>query len=158
MKNRVLASSQYVNVSAPESDKRPMSSPSKTSSIAVETTTSQGPMSSTMDSFSNVPSSEDTKSTLETNPKSGLSRGETAGAAVGATIGGLLILGGLGWLLWARLARKKRDASRPELEAPPIQYQAQQPCTTEGRVELPGDTATSSSHLPKGHPSLYEAP
>lgn len=48
-------------------------------------------------------SNEDADSSTAANPSSGLSTGATTGIAVGAILGGLLIFGGVGWLIWREL-------------------------------------------------------
>ncbi|KAJ4109397.1 hypothetical protein NW765_004285 [Fusarium oxysporum] len=122
-----LAKSQYVNVSAPKAE---------------ETTT---------DSSASV----DTSSTLEPSSKSGLSRGEIAGVAVGATIGGLLILGCVGWMVWRRRARMKNNAALAEL---PGNYNQDQPHSERPKSELPAEPVVFPSERPRSPPRIYEAP
>ncbi|KAF5261908.1 hypothetical protein FOXYS1_7373 [Fusarium oxysporum] len=122
-----LAKSQYVNVSAPKAE---------------ETTTDSS-------------ASGDTSSTLEPSSKSGLSRGEIAGVAVGATIGGLLILGCAGWMVWRRRARMKNNAALAEL---PGNYNQDQPRSERPKSELPAEPVVFSSERPRSPPRIYEAP
>lgn len=122
-----LAKSQYVNVSAPKAE---------------ETTTDSS-------------ASGDASSTLEPSSKSGLSRGEIAGVAVGATIGGLLILGCVGWMVWRRRARMKNNAALAEL---PGNYNQDQPHSERPKSELPAEPVVFPSERPRSPPRIYEAP
>ncbi|EWY99821.1 hypothetical protein FOYG_03759 [Fusarium oxysporum NRRL 32931] len=122
-----LAKSQYVNVSAPKAE---------------ETTTDSS-------------ASGDASSTLEPSSKSGLSRGEIAGVAVGATIGGLLILGCVGWIVWRKWARRKNDAALAEL---PGNYNQDQPHSERPKSELPAEPVVFPSERPRSPPRIYEAP
>ncbi|KAF5557281.1 hypothetical protein FNAPI_5494 [Fusarium napiforme] len=121
-----LAKSQYVNVSAPKAE---------------ETTTASS-------------ASRETSSIPEPSPKSGLSRGEIAGVAVGATIGGLLILGGLGWMVWRRRTRSKNDGVVAEL---PGNYE-DQPHAERPKSELPAEPVVFPPERPRSPPRIYEAP
>jgi hypothetical protein len=49
--------------------------------------------------------------------KTGLSTGEKAGIGVGASIGGLLIIGLIFFLLWRRRKRQQREGGRPYVDA-----------------------------------------
>ncbi|EXM07512.1 hypothetical protein FOIG_02518 [Fusarium odoratissimum NRRL 54006] len=132
-----LAKSQYVNVSAPKAEE------TKTvTTLTTETTTDSS-------------TSRDTSSTLEPSSKSGLSRGEIAGVAVGATIGGLLILGGIGWMVWRKRARRKNDAAPAEL---PGNYNQDQPHSERPKSELPAEPVIFPSERPRSPPRIYEAP
>ncbi|KAL5600472.1 hypothetical protein FOVSG1_008284 [Fusarium oxysporum f. sp. vasinfectum] len=132
-----LAKSQYVNVSAPKAEE------TKTvTTLTTETTTDSS-------------TSRDTSSTLEPSSKSGLSRGEIAGVAVGATIGGLLILGGIGWMVWRKRARKENDAAPAEL---PGNYNQDQPHSERPKSELPAEPVIFPSERPRSPPRIYEAP
>lgn len=122
-----LAKSQYVNVSAPKAE---------------ETTTDSS-------------ASGDASSTLEPSSKSGLSRGEIAGVAVGATIGGLLILGCAGWMVWRRRVRMKSNAALAEL---PGNYNQDQPHSDRPKSELPAEPVVFPSERPRSPPRIYEAP
>ncbi|KAI1029498.1 hypothetical protein LB504_010785 [Fusarium proliferatum] len=121
-----LAKSQFVNVSAPKAE---------------ETTT---------DSSTSISSP-----TLEPSSKSGLSRGEIAGVAVGATIGGLLVLGGIGWMFWRMRARRKNDGTLAEL---PGSYNQDQPHSERPKSELPAEPVVFPSERPRSPPRIYEAP
>ncbi|WZH48346.1 uncharacterized protein QYS62_009520 [Fusarium acuminatum] len=122
-----LAESQYVNVSAPKAE---------------ETTT-------------DASSSKEAGSASETSSKSGLSRGEIAGVAVGATIGGLLILGVIGWVAWKGRMRRKNDAAPAEL---PDSYNQDRPYSERPKSELPAEPVVFSSESPRSPPIIYEAP
>ncbi|KAF5241044.1 hypothetical protein FANTH_9261 [Fusarium anthophilum] len=122
-----LAKSQYVNVSAPKAD------------------------ATTTDSSA----SRDTSSALEPISNSGLSRGEVAGIAVGATIGGLLILGAIGWMVWRRRTRRENDPALAEL---PGNYEQSQPHSERPKSELPAEPVVFPSERPRSPPRIYEAP
>ncbi|KLO91969.1 uncharacterized protein LW94_2667 [Fusarium fujikuroi] len=123
----LLAKSQYVNVSAPKAE---------------ETTTDSS-------------ASRDTSSAFEPSSKSGLSGSEIAGVAVGATVGGLLILGAMGWMVWRRRARRKNDAVLAEL---PGNYEQDQPHSERPKSELPAEPVVFSPERPRSPPRIYEAP
>lgn len=122
----ILAKSQYVNVSAPKAE---------------ETTTGSS-------------ASRETSSVPKPSSKSGLSRGEIAGVAVGATIGGLLVLGGIGWLVWRRRTRRKNNAAPAEL---PGHYEGQ-PHSDRPKSELPAEPVIFPPERPRSPPRIYEAP
>ncbi|KAL5583817.1 hypothetical protein FOVSG1_015168 [Fusarium oxysporum f. sp. vasinfectum] len=145
-----VARSAHVNVTAPQNDETKSVSvsttltfrqqePSSTTEQALETDTEP----TTTGSFS----SEETSSSSDSGSDSGLSRGETAGAI----IGGLLILGGLGWFAWRRLAMSKKDAEG-------LQHQQQQFYSSETKSELPGNLNTPPSDYARSLAGLYEAP
>ncbi|EFY95532.1 hypothetical protein X797_008203 [Metarhizium robertsii] len=103
--------SHYFNVSVPDA----------ASTTAPATQTSDVPtMSTTTSAATDVPASSG-----ESSP--GLSRGGVAGVAVGSTVGGLLLLGGMGLLAWRKMRRGRpaedaavSDAKPPELAGPAI--------------------------------------
>lgn len=65
-------------------------------------------------SSTSSPNSATDTSWMSPTPDSGdgLSKGAVAGIAVGATLGGILILGGVGFLLGKRFARRKESHSK----------------------------------------------
>ncbi|WXC56153.1 hypothetical protein SNK03_002090 [Fusarium graminearum] len=149
----VLAQSLFFNVSAPEPETTTTISKvlsitrATTQSIAESTTQSEPSTTAKTAATSATIAEEDTGTT----PKSGLSKGETAGAAVGGTIGGLLIFGCVGWLLWKQISKKKRDQGIYEVPA-------EQLPVSEPKAELPGD---HGSHIPgyaRSPPGVFEAP
>ncbi|KAF5246918.1 hypothetical protein FAUST_1103 [Fusarium austroamericanum] len=118
-----------------------------TQSIAESTTQSEPSTTEETIATSTTIAEDDTGAT----PNSGLSKGETAGVAVGGTIGGLLIFGCVGWLLWKQISKKKRDQGIYEVPA-------EQLPVSEPKVELPGD---HGSHIPgyaRSPPGVFEAP
>jgi hypothetical protein len=141
-----LATSQYVNVSAPKA----VETKTVTVSMASPTLTME-----TTKSTTGASSSKEASSISEPSSKSGLSRGEIAGVAVGATIGGLLILGGIGWMVWRRRAKRKNDAVLAEL---PGNYNQDQPYSERPKSELPAEPVVFSSESPRSPPRIYEAP
>ncbi|KPA37185.1 hypothetical protein FLAG1_10016 [Fusarium langsethiae] len=144
--NAILAESQYVNVSAPEAGE------TKTVTVSTAPTTLT---TETNTSTTNTSSSEESSSTSKPSSKSELSRGGIAGVSVGATIGGLLILGGIGWMIWRRRARKKNDATPAEF---PGNYNQGQPYFERPKSELPAEPVVFSSESPRIPPGIYEAP
>ncbi|KJK87876.1 hypothetical protein H633G_08296 [Metarhizium anisopliae BRIP 53284] len=104
--------SHYFNVSVPDA----------ASTTAPATQTSDVPtMSTTTPAATDVPASSGESSSP------GLSRGGVAGVAVGSTVGGLLLLGGMGLLAWRKMRRGRpaeeaavSDAKPPELAGPAI--------------------------------------
>lgn len=149
----VLAQSLFFNVSAPEPETTTTISKvlsitrATTQSIAESTTQSEPSTTAKTAATSATIAEEDTGAT----PKSGLSKGETAGAAIGGTIGGLLIFGCVGWLLWKQISKKKRDQGIYEVPA-------EQLPVPEPKAELPGD---HGSHIPgyaRSPPGVFEAP
>ncbi|KAM0549876.1 hypothetical protein ACHAPJ_009123 [Fusarium lateritium] len=141
-----LAESQYVNVSGPKAEEtKTVTASMASTTLAMETTTS----------MTDASSSKEASYVSEPSSKSGLSRGEIAGAAVGATIGGLLILGGIGWLIWRRHARRKNDPAPAEL---PGDYNQDQPYSERPKSELPAEPAVFPPERPRSPPRIYEAP
>ncbi|KAF4436818.1 hypothetical protein FACUT_6167 [Fusarium acutatum] len=158
-----LAKSQYVNVSAPRRDKTETVtvsvSMSKTLTFSTQASTLQ--TSTTLSSDSNTaptdsPSSDETDSSSETKSGPGLSSAATGGVAGGAAIGGLLIFGGIGWLVWRRLARKKQD--RPISELPADLPQQHQPDLSQTKAELAGDPGTYPPGYARSPSGIHEAP
>ncbi|KAG9502252.1 hypothetical protein J7337_005078 [Fusarium musae] len=156
-----LARSQYINVSAPISE-TPVSvsvSTSKISTFSTEPSTLQ--TSTTLASNSNTAptdssSSDETDSSSETKSSPGLSSAATGGVAAGAAIGGLLIIGGIGWLAWRRLARKKQDRPVSELPADlPQQHHLDPP---QAKAELSGDPGIYPTGYARSTPGIHEAP
>lgn len=148
-----LARSQYVNVSAPESQESSSVMISETSTLATQLSTTQEPTSTTTEPISTTVSPELNEETSSPS-NSGLSRGERAGAIAGGVIGALLILGFAGWLLWTRFVKNKANKNSPaEL---PDQSQSQE--CSEARVELPVDDVTNARDYAKSPTGLYEAP
>jgi F0F1-type ATP synthase assembly protein I len=141
-----LAESQYVNVSAPKAEE----TTTVTASMVLTTFTAE-----TTTSTTDASSSKEAGSASETSSKSGLSRGEIAGVAVGATIGGLLILGVIGWVAWKGRMRRKNDAAPAEL---PDSYNQDRPYSERPKSELPAEPVVFSSESPRSPPIIYEAP
>ncbi|KAF5642246.1 uncharacterized protein FTJAE_3721 [Fusarium tjaetaba] len=89
-----------------------------------------------------------------TSARSELSQGATAGVAAGAIIGGLLILGGIGLLVWRRFGNGRKNIKGTE-EAQDQQHQFY---PLETKVELPSDITTHPSEYATSRPGLHEAP
>ncbi|KAI1053813.1 hypothetical protein LB507_007481, partial [Fusarium sp. FIESC RH6] len=139
-----LARSQYVNVSAPEETKT-ITAPIASTTLTTETTAST----------TNAASSEETNAISESSSKLGLSRGGVAGVAVGATIGSILILGGIGWMVWRRRARRKDDATLREI---PGSSNQDRPNSERPKSELPAEPTAVFPESPRSPPGFYEAP
>nr|CEG05725.1 unnamed protein product [Fusarium clavum] len=137
-----LAQSQYVNVSAPQVEE------TKTITASVASTTLT---TGTTDAVS----SRGTNAISESTSKPGLSRGGIAGVAVGATIGSILILGGIGWIIWRRRARRKDDATLREISGNSVQ---DRPISERPKSELPAEPTAVFPESPRSPPGFYEAP
>ncbi|KAF5541429.1 hypothetical protein FMEXI_7942 [Fusarium mexicanum] len=100
----------------------------------------------------------DRSSDSDTDPNydSGISKGEIAGAAVGGIIGGLILLGVVGWLIWRKLGRSKKETGLSVVS----QGHHQQFHSSETKAELPGEPAVEGypSGYARSPPGLYEAP
>ncbi|KAF5722183.1 hypothetical protein FMUND_3105 [Fusarium mundagurra] len=156
-----LAKSQYVNVSAPRRDKTEtvtvsvstsMVSTSSTQASTLQTSTTLAGNTNTAPTDSS--SSDETDSVIRSG--SGLSSAATGGVAAGATISGLLIFGGIGWLAWRGLSRKKQD--RPISELPADLPQQHQPSPSQTKAELTGDPGTYPSGYARSPSGIHEAP
>ncbi|CAG7563196.1 unnamed protein product [Fusarium equiseti] len=141
-----LAQSQYVNVSAPK--------PEETKTITVSTA-STTLTTETTTSTTDTDSSEETNAILGSSSKPGLSRGGIAGVAVGATIASMLILGGIGWIIWRRRARRKDDATLREISGNSVQ---DRPISERPKSELPAEPTAVFPESPRSPPGFYEAP
>lgn len=123
-----------------------LSSASVTSSLPAASTTAVSTSSTVVSS-----TGTSTPTTGADAKNSGLSTGATAGVAVGATLGGLLVLGGLGFLAWRCL---RRDAKQVMVE----------PALTEYKPELPVPPHQSNGRQQRnytqdyGQQPVYEAP
>lgn len=150
--NTIDATCHYFNVTVPTSETTTAST-ATTVSTNVGTGKPTPEPDTTTTGSSTKTSTSDSESTSDSNSDSGLSTGAVAGIAVGATLGGVLALGGLGFLIWKYLIRK-RDPSG--------QYtQGQQVPPEENKHELAG---ANWVHPPQGEPrvqgpgGIYEAP
>ncbi|KAH7188082.1 uncharacterized protein B0J16DRAFT_381967 [Fusarium flagelliforme] len=147
-----LASSLYFNVTAPKDDIRtfiftapPPSTVTVVQSQPIEAKTTSTTIESTQQETKSAGDEEENISTPEMSPK------EVAGAAVGGVVGGLLIFGAIGWLLWRGMAKRK---SQP-VDSATVQYQEQ---VVETKAELPGDNSVHPSEYAKSPTGIYEAP
>lgn len=156
-----LARSQYINVSAPMSE-TPVSVSVPTSTISTFSTEASTLQTSTTlaDNTNTAPtdssSSDETDSSSETKSSPGLSPAAAGGVAAGAGIGGLLIIGVIGWLTWRRLARKKQD--RPISELPADLPQQHQPDPPQTKAELAGDPGTYPPGYARSPSGIHEVP
>jgi hypothetical protein len=155
-----LATSQYVNVSAPKPDETKYVTIATTltfrdtSSTTVPSIASEIE-SSTAPTTTDISMSEDAKSGITATASPGLSQGATAGIAIGALLGGLLIFGGFGWFIWKRFFTKKDghdNANGIECQPGQLEYYMEQ------KAELPGDSGNPRTRLATTVPGLHEAP
>ncbi|KAM0496309.1 hypothetical protein ACHAP8_007570 [Fusarium lateritium] len=147
--DNVRAYSHYFNVSLDSS----------------ETTTATATASETLSTMTSATESSASAETSTTSSSAGLSTGAIAGIAVGATIGGLALLAGLGFLIFRKRQKKQSPLGTPETSqtAPPysppqghdVKYEPVGPAEVsaeETRHELHGQGYSSNV------PGLYEAP
>lgn len=151
-----IASTQYVNVSAPKGDETKTVTSFETATI-IQTLPSTDAKASTTQPASVATvtpqvSSEKAGRVDGHSSGSGMSQGQIAGAAVGGTIGSLLLLGACGWFMWRRSKRKEVDGASDNAHC---QQQASDP-----RAELPGDmkVGADSTVYASSPPGLHEAP
>ncbi|CAG7559048.1 unnamed protein product [Fusarium equiseti] len=104
-----LASSLYFNVTAPKNDDirtfiftaPPPSTVTVVQSRPIDAETT----STTVESTQQETKSEGDEQ--ENTSKPGMSPKEVAGVAIGGVVGGLLIFGAIGWVLWRKMAKRK---------------------------------------------------
>ncbi|KAF5538664.1 hypothetical protein FMEXI_9299 [Fusarium mexicanum] len=175
-----VAWSDYFNVSSPEADATTSGSISATATgpgLAASTsgqhastltagsetdtehtsttsTASAASTTSTTSTASTASTAPTTSTTSSTKSGSGLSQGATAGVTAGAIIGGLLIIGFIGFFVWRRLKKGKKNVKGTE-EAQDQQHQFY---PLETKVELPSDITTHPSEYATSRPGLHEAP
>ncbi|EFY87362.1 hypothetical protein J3458_015491 [Metarhizium acridum] len=131
--------SHYFNVSIPDT--------ASTTASATQTSGVPTTISMTTSAVTDAPSNTTTPEPESSGgSNSGLSPGGIAGVAVGSTVGGILLLGGIGLLAWKKMQRGKpaeeaqvSEAKPPELAGPAIHE------------------APSEHHQPRDAP-IYEAP
>ncbi|KAF4972314.1 hypothetical protein FSARC_1093 [Fusarium sarcochroum] len=90
--NNIVANSQNFNVTIPKDE-------TTTSAASTTVKPSPTPTRDTSETTTDASAETTTDAASDSDDKS-LSTGAVAGIAVGATIGGILVLGGLGFLLW----------------------------------------------------------
>ncbi|KAF5618673.1 hypothetical protein F52700_12193 [Fusarium sp. NRRL 52700] len=142
-----VARSDYFNVSSPDETTSGGMSATATGPGLATLTSSQHASSSETDT-------EPTSTSSSTKSGSGLSQGATAGVTAGAIIGGLLILGGIGFFVWRRLGKGRKNADGAEQ----AQGQQHQFYPMETKVELPSDITTHPTEYATSRPGLHEAP
>ncbi|KAF5604163.1 uncharacterized protein FSUBG_6936 [Fusarium subglutinans] len=160
-----VAWSDYFNVSSSKADETTSGSVSATATGLGLATSASGQHTSTSTagsetdtehtSTTSITSTASTiSSTSSTKSGSGLSQGATAGITAGAIIGGLLILGGIGLLVWRRFGKGRKNVKGTE----ETQNQQHQFYPLETKVELPSDITTHPSEYATSRPGLHEAP
>lgn len=160
--NRIVFSSHYFNVTLDGPETSTLSEATATaslSSVAPEGATPTASATTTADSSSTDSADSSTETTQAADADEGLSTGAVAGIAVGATIGGMLLLAGLGFLIWKR-TRKEKPSEKPPGE-PSAHQHAELSTPEQKQHELAGNPHISS---PGGQPyargpgGLHEAP
>ncbi|KAF7563902.1 hypothetical protein G7046_g219 [Stylonectria norvegica] len=133
--------SHYFNISAPDSSDEDVTSTTASLSAAPAPTNT---VSITITLYASSTATGSSRSdTTDGDP--GLSTGATAGIAVGATIGGIILLAGLGFLAWKRF-RKAAEESKEE----------EQPSSPKNDIkELPGG---GMDHELPGRDVVHESP
>lgn len=121
------------------------------------TTTSATQTSTGGPDASKAPTSDPTATSTSSPDEGGggLSCGAVAGISVGATIGGILLLGGLGFFAGRAFSRKNNQANRNSYAAPPFEnYKPEGP---PGQMSSPQTytTATSGTYY---QPSMQSSP
>lgn len=162
---RRIDSSSYFNVTRAA---QPKVSSSLTSSVASTKTTalSQGTATSpdAVASPTDTSSSSSSSSTASDSGDDGLSKGAIAGIAVGATLGGILLLGGLGFLLGKKFARRNKSKEGDSGVQSPWTQPTQPPSELPSpKVELPVQERDYSHHQYYKYnqavpPVVHEAP
>ncbi|KAJ4312189.1 hypothetical protein N0V84_010055 [Fusarium piperis] len=152
-----VANSQAFNVTVPNNE------PSTTTGTQLQTREAS-PTSAT--TSTDEPTSEPTE--ISMSDGSSLSTGAVAGIAVGATIGGLVAFGSLGFLLWRRLRKgPSTGTTTAAVEQEKAQAQPQQPQAgvtdyykpPQAPMELSGQSwSPGQSEYARGPGGLHEAP
>ncbi|EGU82733.1 hypothetical protein FOXB_06741 [Fusarium oxysporum f. sp. conglutinans Fo5176] len=106
-----LAESQYFNVTAPDPPQLHTVTVSEAVTSVQESATLQLPPQSTTESGSDatateVPSGQETKANTGLSSRFELTTTEIVGITVGASLGGVVVLGGIGWLGCRKSARR----------------------------------------------------
>ncbi|KAF5535440.1 hypothetical protein FPHYL_13195 [Fusarium phyllophilum] len=149
------AETQYFNVTAPRIETT-IASTLQTSTTVRSMSSSQIATSATQPLPTSTATDQSSNSGVDPNSDSGMSKGEIAGAAVGGTIGGLILVGAIGWMTWRKLGRYQRKTDVSVVS----QSHQGQVNYSETKAELPGDPALEV--YPAGYarspPGLHEAP
>ncbi|KAK2595656.1 hypothetical protein QQS21_006629 [Conoideocrella luteorostrata] len=117
-----------------------------TTSVTSETTSTPSATAVSSSSAVSTTASTSTSTSMPvTESGAGLSNGAVAGIAVGATVGGLLLLGALGFLAWRHL-RSRRDHTPA----------AMGPSVTENKPELSGQPSYHGSETPNYYNHQYK--
>jgi hypothetical protein len=150
-----IASTQWFNVTAPRIETTTAST-LLTSTTVRSMSSSQIATSATQPLPISTATDQNSNSNADPNSNSGMSKGEIAGAAIGGTIGGLILLSVVGWFIWRRLGRSKGNTDVSVVS----QSQQEQVNYSETKAELPGEPALEV--YPAGYarspPGLHEAP
>ncbi|KAF4502935.1 Crumbs like 3 [Fusarium agapanthi] len=159
--NDIVANSAAFNVTVPKDE---TTSASLASTTALPSPSSTGALSETTTTDAATETTTDTSSNKDDG---GLSTGAVAGVAVGATIGGIALLAGAGFLLW-RHFRKGKGATAGGYAPPsemPVGAQNQpgheyyKPPTQQAPAEMAGQPwVHPSQNGYQGPGGLHEAP
>ncbi|KAM0080375.1 hypothetical protein ACKRZS_007470 [Fusarium odoratissimum] len=122
-----LAESQYFNITAPDPPQLHTITVSETVTSIQESATLQLPPQSTTQSDSDAtateaPSGQETKANTGLSSRFELTTTEIVGIAIGASLGGVLVLSGIGWLGCRRPASRETRNRRGEHFQQPYQW------------------------------------
>ncbi|KAH7204658.1 hypothetical protein DER44DRAFT_699610 [Fusarium oxysporum] len=122
-----LAESQYFNITAPDPPQLHTITVSETVTSIQESATLQLPPQSTTQSDSDAtateaPSGQETKANTGLSSRFELKTTEIVGIAIGASLGGVLVLSGIGWLGCRRPASRETRNRRGEHFQQPYQW------------------------------------
>ena len=166
--HRRIDSSSYFNVtySGGTKSSSSSSSPSPSPSPSGTTRTFESEETATTASDTTVLSTPTGTHASKSDSDDGLSTGAVAGIAVGATLGGILVLGGLGFWLGRAFARRSRPDEKSDFQSSPP-AELVQPSNPESdttpKVELPVESRDYSQHQYYKYnqavpPVVHEAP
>ncbi|OBT82059.1 hypothetical protein VE02_09372 [Pseudogymnoascus sp. 03VT05] len=158
--DKIITTCHYFNITVPKVS-------STTSALTVNPTSTSSSPSSTSSSPSSssaaaaaaaATEAAATPPTLEPepNPYPGPSTGAVAGIAVGATLAGLLVLGGLGFLVWRHFSKKKstEQYTSGHQAPPPVEEYYKPPVAGRGCNQFSPPPQT----LAQDPGGLYEVP
>ncbi|KAF4495776.1 hypothetical protein FAGAP_8106 [Fusarium agapanthi] len=150
-----LSETQYFNVTAPRLGTT-ITTRLQTSTTIQSMSSSRVAMSATQSLSTSTATDQSSDSDVDPDSDSGLSKGEIAGAAVGGTIGGLIFVGAVGWLIWRWLGRNERNKDM-SVASQGNQGQVNYSGT---KAELPSDPVIElyPSGYARSPPGLHEAP
>ncbi|KAF4958966.1 hypothetical protein FGADI_2045 [Fusarium gaditjirri] len=153
----LIAKTQYFNVTAPKLETSTTTTTALQTSTTIQSTSPSRVATSVTEPLpTSTTPDESSESDFGPDSDSGMSKGKIAGAAVGGTIGSLLLIGAVGWLAWRRLGRSKKNTEVSVVS----QGHQQHFDSSETKAELPGDPAVEvyAPGYARSPPGLHEAP